>query len=245
MKRILFVLTSNNKLGDTGKETGCYFPEVIVPHKVLSDAGFEIDFVSPKGGKVPMIAVDTSDPLARNYMDNEEFMKQIENTLKTERVNIERAGVVYPSEESFELKKTHLDDYAAIFFPGGHGAMWDLPHDDHITRIVAKKYEDGGVIGAVCHGPAGIVNVKLSNGEFLVDGKNVNSYTNEEEKQKGLDKIVPFLLETRLVEHGAKFQKSSPGEAHVEVADRLVTGQNPASSEMVANEMLKLLRVKV
>ena len=135
-------------------------------------------------------------------------------------------------------------DYDAVFFAGGHGTMWDFPDDATLSRVAAEIYEAGGVVGAVCHGPAGLVNLRRSNGEYLVDGKTVSAFTNAEEVAVGLTDVVPFLLETRLAERGATVITAPNFAAHHEVSERLVTGQNPASAAGVAERMVTLIRAR-
>jgi putative intracellular protease/amidase len=220
-KKVLFVVTSHDKKGDSGQPTGYYLSEVSHPWEVLQTAGYEIDFVSPKGGKAPVDGLNLDDPINKKFWDDEIYRNKIENTMKPDEVK--------------------PDDYEAIHFAGGHGTMWDFPDDTEIAQIAAKIYENNGVVSAVCHGPAGLVNIKLSSGKYLVDGKKVNAFTNEEEIAAKADKIVPFMLETKLIERGAKFEKSGLWQEYVVVDERLVTGQNPASAKKVGEEMLKLL----
>lgn len=220
-KKILFVVTSHGTKGSTGKSTGFHLSEATHPWKILVDAGYEIDFVSPKGGKAPVTAFDLDDPVNREFWENGAYRSKVENTLRPEQVDI--------------------DDYSAIYFVGGHGTMWDFPDNEALAELTRDVYESGGVVGAVCHGPAGLVNVKLSDRSYLVAGKRVNSFTNEEEKEAGLDEVVPFLLETQLIQHGGQFEKSGKGQAHVAVDQRLVTGQNPASAKGVGEAMVKEL----
>lgn len=177
------------------------------PWKVLKDAGFEIDFVSPKGGACPFEGEDPNDPTNKEFNQDIAYQKKINFTLKPSEVN--------------------PDDYAAIFYAGGHGAMWDFPNNKEISAIASKIYTNGGVVAAVCHGPAGLVNIKLPNGEYLIKGKKINSFTNAEEKSISLDKVVPFALETKLKERGAKFESSDNFQTHCVVNDRVITGQNP------------------
>jgi putative intracellular protease/amidase len=221
MPRVLFVLTSHDRLGDTGKETGFYLPEVTHPYYVFEQAGIEVEFVSPQGGKAPMIGVDLQDPLNQAFLDNPKTVDQVENTLSPSEIDLTR--------------------YDAIFYAGGHGTMWDFPHQEQLAQLAASLYEQGGVVGAVCHGPAGLVNVKLSDGSYLVAGKRVAAFTNEEEIAVGLETVVPFLLESTLIARGATHTKADNFQAHVEVSDRLVTGQNPASAAGVAEQMVSLL----
>ncbi|MGV3765005.1 MAG: type 1 glutamine amidotransferase domain-containing protein [Chitinophagaceae bacterium] len=220
-KKILFVVTSHDTKGSTGEKTGYYLGEVSHPWEVLADAGYEIDFLSPKGGNPPVDGFDLSDPVNKKFWEDSVYHEKITNTLTPEKVNPEA--------------------YAAIFYAGGHGAVWDLPSNDAIANIAAQIYENNGLVAAVCHGPAGIVNVKLSNGEYLVSGKKVNGFTNEEEELVKLTNVVPFLMEDKLKERGGKYEKSAPWQPHVTVDGRLITGQNPQSAKGVGEAMKKAL----
>ncbi|WP_315822880.1 type 1 glutamine amidotransferase domain-containing protein [Paraflavitalea speifideaquila] len=133
-------------------------------------------------------------------------------------------------------------DYAAIYFAGGHGAMWDFADNEALAKIAAAIYENGGIVSAVCHGPAGLVNIKLSNGQYLVNGKKINAFTNEEEKAVKLDNVVPFLLENKLIERGARFEKSGLWQPHVTVDQRVITGQNPQSAKGVGEALQTALQ---
>ncbi|RPD93453.1 type 1 glutamine amidotransferase domain-containing protein [Aureibaculum marinum] len=221
-KKILFVVTSHSKKGNTGEKTGYYLGEVSHPWNVLHSAGYEIDFVSPKGGKAPVDAFDMNDSINKKFWDNDIYRNRIKNTKKPSEVN--------------------PDDYVAIHYAGGHGAMWDFADNTEIAEIAKQIYENNGVVSAVCHGPAGLVNIKLSNGVYLVDGKKVNAFTNEEEHKVKLENIVPFLLEDKLKERGAIFEKSAPFNKHVVIDQRLVTGQNPQSAESVGKATLRELQ---
>ncbi|MCU0434046.1 MAG: type 1 glutamine amidotransferase domain-containing protein [Bacteroidia bacterium] len=220
-KKVLFVVTSHGIKGSTGQPTGYYLSEVAHPWKVLHDANYEIEFVSPKGGKAPVDGFNLTDAINKEFWENTAERHKIENTQRPDQVN--------PNE------------YAALFYAGGHGTMWDFPDDTALARIAASIYENGGAVAAVCHGPAGLVNVKLSNGSYLVNGKKVNAFTNEEEIAVKLDQVVPFMLETRLRERGAIFEKSPLWQPHVTVDGRLVTGQNPASATGMGEALLKVL----
>lgn len=220
-KRLLMVVTSHNTLGNTGKETGFYLSEVTHPHDVFTRAGFTVDFVSPQGGKAPITGVELEDPLNKAFLDNPNLVAQIENTLNPTQVD--------PA------------NYVGIFYAGGHGTMWDFPDNEQLASLASAIYEQGGIVGAVCHGPSGLVNVKLSSGEYLVSGKAVSSFTNEEEAAVGLTEVVPFLLESKLIDRGAEFTKAPNFEAHTAVSDRLVTGQNPASAAGVGERMVELI----
>jgi putative intracellular protease/amidase len=221
-QRVLFVLTSHDTLGNTGKETGFYLPEVTHPYAVFEESGIEVEFVSPKGGKAPMIGIDLEDAIDKSFLDNPATVAKVEHTLTPAEIESSR--------------------YDAIFFAGGHGTMWDFPDRSPLGQIAAAIYENGGVVGAVCHGLAGLVNIKLSNGSYLIAGKTVAAFTNEEEAAVGLSDVVPFLLASKLGDRGAIHTKVDNFQAHVEVCDRLVTGQNPASAKGVGVEMVALMR---
>lgn len=221
MKRILFVLTSHDRKGDTGQATGFYLPEAAHPWAVFTAAGYKLDFISPKGGAAPMDGADNPDPISQNFLDNPAAMEKVRNTLRPEQVV--------------------AADYAAIFYVGGHGTMWDLPDNHAIAQLAASIYEAGGVVGAVCHGPAGLVNLKLSNGHYLVEGKRLAAFTDDEERAVNLQEVVPFLLASTLQQRGAIHVAAPNWQAQVVVDGRLVTGQNPASAEGVGREMLRLL----
>lgn len=223
-KKVLFVVTSHDKKGDTGEPTGFYLDEVTHPYAVLSKAGYTIDFVSPKGGKAPVDGFDLTDPINKAFWDNPTERSGVENTKRPDQIQ--------------------AADYAAIFFAGGHGAMWDFPDNEPLARMAGQIYDRGGVVAAVCHGPAGLVNIKLANGDYLVKGKEVSAFTNSEEKAVKLDKVVPFLLADKLTERGAKHIPAADFTAQVVVSDRLVTGQNPASATGVGEAILKLLEAK-
>lgn len=221
-KKILFVVTSHDKKGDTGEKTGFYLSEVSHPWEVLHAAGYEIDFVSPKGGKAPVDGFNLGDPVNKKFWENEAYRSKIAHTMK-------------PSEVKPEA-------YAAIHYAGGHGVMWDFADNAVLAGIAAEIYENNGVVSAVCHGPAGLVNIRLKNGKYLVDGKKINSFTNEEEIAAKLEDVVPFLLETRLIERGAKFEKSGLWQKHVTIDQRVVTGQNPQSAKGVGKAILGELK---
>jgi putative intracellular protease/amidase len=221
-QKVLIVLTSHDTLGDTGKETGFYLPEVTHPLDAFTRAGLMVDFVSPKGGKAPMVGIDLEDPLNKAFLDDSEQVLRVENTLNPAQIN--------PAE------------YGAIFYAGGHGTMWDFADNDRLAEIAATIYEAGGIVGAVCHGPAALVNLKLSDGKYLVADKTVAAFTNEEEAAVGLTDIVPFLLESTLIERGAKFTKVPNFQVCVVACDRLVTGQNPASAAGVGERMVELIQ---
>lgn len=220
-KKILFVVTSHDKKGDTGEDTGYYLGEVSHPWEVLHKAGYEIDFVSPKGGTPPVDGFDLKDSVNKEFWENKEYKNKIDHSLQPSQVK--------------------PDNYSAIFYAGGHGAMWDFADNTELAGIASKIYENGGIVAAVCHGPSGLVNIKLNNGKYLVDGKKINAFTNEEEAEVKLTNVVPFLLEDKLKERGAEFEKSGLWENHVVTDQRVITGQNPQSAKSVGEAILKEL----
>ncbi|MDR2235511.1 MAG: type 1 glutamine amidotransferase domain-containing protein [Chryseobacterium sp.] len=220
-KKILFVVTSHDKKGNTGEDTGYYLGEVSHPWKVLHKAGYEIDFVSPKGGTPPVDGFDLKDPVNKEFWENKEYKNKIDHSLKPSQVD--------------------PVNYSTIYYAGGHGAMWDLADNTELASIASKIYENGGIVAAVCHGPAGLVNIRLSNGSYLVDGKKINAFTNEEEAAVQLTDVVPFLLEDQLKKRGAKFEKSGLWQNHTVADRRVITGQNPQSAKSVGEAILKEL----
>ncbi|MHA7305125.1 type 1 glutamine amidotransferase domain-containing protein [Arthrobacter sp. TMN-49] len=220
MKKILMVLTSVSEIGNTEEKTGYNVGEAAHPWKVFKDSGHFVDFASIKGGQPPRDVVDSEDPIQVAFTEDE--------TTRAGLYNTARVDVVDP------------DQYDAVYLVGGHGAMWDFPDSEGLQNLVASVYNAGGLVGAVCHGPAGLLNVQLKNGLHLVQGRNVAAFTNDEEAAVGKDKVIPFFLADRLVEQGATHLFADVFEEKVVVDGRLVTGQNPASAAGVAKEMEKL-----
>ncbi|MBB5801877.1 putative intracellular protease/amidase [Saccharothrix ecbatanensis] len=220
-KKILIALTSHERLGDTGRSTGFYLPEAAHPWRVFTEAGYEVDLVSVRGGNPPRDGVDPSDAAQTSFLADEVVAAKLAATPTAAQVD---AG-----------------EYAAILFAGGHGTMWDFPEDSALAGVARDIYEAGGVVSAVCHGPAGLVNVTLSDGVPLVAGKRVAAFTNAEEAAVGLDRVVPFLLQSRLEERGAVHVPADNFAANVVVDERLVTGQNPASATGVAEAVVREL----
>lgn len=221
---VAIIATSNDKMGDTGDRTGFHYEELATPYLAFTQAGYNVTFASPKGGNPP------ADPasLADNPDDQPESVRRF----------LADEDALAALENSTELGVLEPDGFDAVYLPGGHGTMWDFPENSVLAKFVSAVYENGGVVGAVCHGPAGLVGAKLSDGEPLVKNRAVNSFTDEEERRIGKDKVVPFLLETKLRELGARFEGSAPFERHVVRDGRLVTGQNPASAQAVADGMI-------
>jgi uncharacterized protein (TIGR02246 family) len=217
-KPILIALTSYAELGSTGRPTGFYVSEVAGPFQVFTEAGHRVDLVSVRGGEPPRIAEDLTDEVQARFLADPRIAAQLADTPRAEDVD--------PSE------------YAAILYAGGHGAMWDFPQSAALAALGREIYESGGVVGTVCHGSAVLTTLTLSDGRYLVDGREVAAFTNREERARNLADVVPFSLQDRLVERGAKHTAAADFEPWVVIADRLVTGQNPASAVGVAEAMI-------
>jgi len=217
MTRVLIALTSHDKLGDTGRPTGFHAGEAAEPWAVFRAAGYDVDLASVAGGQPPVDGRDTADPV------QEEFFRTVDLTNTPRAADLDPAG------------------YDVIFYAGGHGTMWDFPTDPGLARLGAGVYERGGVVAAVCHGPSALVNLRLSDGSYLVAGKRVAAFTNDEEAAVGYTGVVPFLLADRLTERGATHVPAPNWTAQVVVDGRLVTGQNPASARGTAEQVVALL----
>jgi len=225
-KKILIAVTSHGQLGQTGKATGYYLSEVAHPYLELVERGFHVDFVSPRGGKPPMdpSSLSNPDPESARVLADPELMARLDTSLCAADVRSE--------------------EYQGILFAGGHGTMWDFADDPHLARLAREIYERGGAVAAVCHGPAALVNLTLSDGRYLVNGKRVAAFTDAEERAVGLEQVVPFPLAERLIARGALHQPASPWQAQVLVDGRLATGQNPASARGVGRALAETLSRK-
>ncbi|CAD5983359.1 Glutathione-independent glyoxalase HSP31 (plasmid) [Planktothrix agardhii] len=224
-KKILVVLTSVEKYPNLERATGLWLGEAVHFVKKVQEAGYELDYVSPEGGYTPIDphSLAMADPVDWEWYQKKEFMNRLGATLKPSEVN--------------------PDDYVAIYYTGGHGVIWDFPENEALQSISQKIYEKGGFVSSVCHGAAGLLNIKLSNGLLLVKDKEVTGFSNEEEKLAELDKFVPFLTETELVARGAIYKKADEPWAAFAVEDqRLITGQNPASGGAVADLLIAALK---
>jgi putative intracellular protease/amidase len=218
MKRILMALTSHDDLGGLRK-TGFYVPEAMHTFNTFKARGYGVDFVSPKGGMPPMDGFKSENPEHVQFVQNAGI--KLEQTMRPEEVD--------------------SGSYDAIVYVGGHGTMWDFPDDTVLAGIASSIYEREGIVGAVCHGPAGLVNIRLSSGAFLVKGKTLAAFTDSEEESQKLTDVVPFLLESKLRERGATVITAPNFQANVQVSDRLITGQNPASSTPMAEAIVAML----
>ena len=219
------ILTSHDKLGDTGKKTGFWLEEFAAPYYVLLDSGVEITLASPSGGQPPL------DPQS----DLPEAQTQA-----TERFKKDEAAQAVLGNTT-KLAEINADGFDAIFYPGGHGPLWDLAENADSQRIIETFLAEDRPLAAVCHAPAIFKHTKEPNGKSLVSGRRVTGFTNTEEAAVGLTEIVPFSVEDMLKANGALYEKGPDWGSYVVADGKLITGQNPASSETAARELLKLL----
>ncbi|MDO6391199.1 type 1 glutamine amidotransferase domain-containing protein [Pontibacter sp. BT731] len=224
--KVLFVLTSHDQLGDTGKKTGFWIEEFAAPYYTLADAGVEVDLASPKGGQPPIdpksTEKDAQTEATRRFYEDEDLQHTLSRTKK--------------------LTEVKADNYDAVFFPGGHGPLWDLSSDKDSIRLIEEFARQQKPVAAVCHGPAALMQAKGPNGEPLVKGKKVAGFTNTEEEAVQLTEVVPFLVEDRYQELGGIYSKADDWQPYVVTDGLLITVQNPASSEPAAEALLKMLK---
>ncbi|MBP5858318.1 type 1 glutamine amidotransferase domain-containing protein [Marivibrio halodurans] len=226
-KRILFVTTSHDRLGDTGKATGFHLEELTHPFYALKDAGHTVDIASVAGGEAP-IDPGSRKPDGENAESAERFLKD-DTAMAAIRQTVKIADV-------------NPDSYDAIYLPGGHGTMWDMPDNETLARLIGAFHQAGKPVAAVCHGPAGLVGAVDGEGRPIVRGRTVNSFTDAEEKAVELQEVVPFLLESRLRELGATFEGGDSFSSHAVRDGNLITGQNPMSLEALSAYLLEALR---
>ncbi|WGH76126.1 type 1 glutamine amidotransferase domain-containing protein [Tenacibaculum tangerinum] len=224
MKKVVFVLTSHGELGDTGKKTGFWIEEFAAPYYLLKDKGVDITLASPKGGQPPIDPKsnepDAQTPATRRFNEDEELQAILANTMK--------------------LSEVKEADYDAIFYPGGHGPLWDLSESKDSAALIEAFYTNNKAVAAVCHAPIVFKEAKID-GEPLVKGKKVTGFSNSEEKASNLVSVVPFLVEDELKKDGGIYSKTENWQEHVVEDGLLITGQNPASSELVAEKLLAKL----
>ncbi|ESQ86207.1 dimethylallyltransferase [Asticcacaulis sp. AC466] len=223
--KILMVLTSHDQLGDTGKKTGFWLEEFAAPYYVFLDAGAQVTVASPNGGQPPL------DP------KSDEPSGQTEATLRFKADAAAQAVLA----RTAKLSEVKAEDFDAVFYPGGHGPLWDLAEDKTSIALIEAFYTAGKPVGAVCHAPGVLRHVKTG-GEYLVKGKRVTGFTNSEEAAVGLTDVVPFLVEDELKGKGGLYEKGADWGPYVITDGHLVTGQNPASSEGGAKALLELLK---
>jgi putative intracellular protease/amidase len=224
--KILFVLTSHSALGNTGEKTGFWIEEFAAPYYVLADAGADITIASPKGGQPPVDPKselkDAQTPSTERFYKDKALIDKVAYTLKLCDVN--------------------QNDYDGVFYPGGHGPLWDLATDKTSIKLIEEFYDHQKPIAFVCHAPAALIHTKAKNGEPLIKGKHVTSFSNTEEEAVQLTKVVPFMLEDELKKKGADYSKADDWTSYAKQDGMLITGQNPASSEAVAKLLLKTLK---
>lgn len=226
--KILFVLTSHSQMGDTGHKTGFWVEEFANPYYTLVDQGVDVTIATPKGGAAP---VDPTSNLPQNATED------------TKRFNGD-AAVQKKITKTIALADINFEDYDAVFYPGGHGPLWDLAEDAASAQLIQDFNAANKPIAFVCHAPAALKHVKNAKGEFLVKGKKVTGFTNEEEEAVQLTKVVPFLVEDMLKEKGGIYSRGDAWAAYAVKDGNLITGQNPASSALVAEMLLKMLQKK-
>ena len=224
--KILMVLTSHDKLGDTGNKTGFWLEEFAAPYYVFKDAGAEITLASPKGGQPPLDpssdADDAQTEATKRFKSDDAAQKELANTEV--------------------LSSVSADGFDAIFYPGGHGPLWDLAEDKASINLIESFAASDRPVGAVCHAPAVFKHTKGTDDKPLVSGKTVTGFTNTEEEAVGLTDVVPFLVEDMLKANGGQYEKGADWASFVLRDGKLVTGQNPASSTAAAQEILALLK---
>lgn len=221
-KRVLIVLTNTAQVPGSSRPTGVWASEYTDPYQVFTRAGFEVQVASPKGGKAPVDPRSGSESQVQRLPS---AWQKMQNTLPLSQVN--------------------LKDYAAIFLAGGHGTMWDFPNHAVLGRLVGEALATNRLVGAVCHGPAGLIGARLPDGTPVLAGRRVNGFTNAEERAAGMTDVVPFLLEDGLRQAGGRFESGGVFQNFM-VEDRgLITGQNPASADAVAERMVVVLKERV
>jgi putative intracellular protease/amidase len=223
-KKVLFVLTSHDELGNTGLKTGFWSEELAAPYYALADKGIDIVLASPKGGQPPI------DPKS----EDPSFQTETTKRMDKDTVLLDKLKNTIP------LADIMMNDYDAVFYPGGHGPLWDLAESATSQQLITEFYNANKPVAFVCHAPGVLKDVKI-NGEYLVSRKNVTGFTNTEEEAVQLTNVVPFLVEDMLKKNGGHYSKIADWNPYAIVDGLLITGQNPASSEKVAEELLKLL----
>lgn len=224
--KILMVLTSHDQLGDTGKKTGFWLEELAAPYYTFVDAGAEVVLASPAGGQPPL------DPKS-NEPD-----AQTETTKRFEADEVAMQALA----NTHKLSEVLNQDFDAVFYPGGHGPLWDLAKDQNSISLIEQTLQADKPVALVCHAPGVLREVKDAEGHSIVEGKTVTGFTNTEEDGVGLTDVVPFLVEDMLKEKGGKYSKAEDWQVYVQQDGLLVTGQNPASSAATAEALLKLLK---
>lgn len=222
-KRVLIVSTSHDKLGATDIATGLWAEELAAPYYIFQEAGIHVDIASVKGGKIPIDPGSLQGGLSdhtHRYLKDDELKSKMDNSIKLSDVS---------------------EDYDAVFLPGGHGVCYDCPENPEVIALLEKHWAQGKIISAVCHGPVSLVNIKSPDHEYIVKGKKVAGFTNTEEEAVGKTDVVPFLLEDKLKELGALYERGPDWVPYAVADGNLITGQNPQSSAKVAELIVSAL----
>jgi putative intracellular protease/amidase len=225
MSKVLMVLTSHDRLGNTGQKTGFWLEEFAAPYYILTDAGLDVTLASPKGGQPPL------DPKSDDPASQTEAMRRFKG-------DKEAQGAL---ARTIKLSEIAPNDYDAVFYPGGHGPLWDLSEDRDSIKLIEATYAAGKPVAAVCHGPAALRRAKAPDGSPVVRAKSVTGFTNTEEAAVKLTDVVPFLVEDMLKENGGEFSRAPDWQPHAVTDGNLITGQNPASSESTARALVAAL----
>lgn len=237
--RIIIVTTSHEEMGDTGKRTGLWLEELSTPYYVLKDAGVDVTLASIRGGQIPFDPGSVPAGAGSSPGEEPEAGQEVPDSVRR----------FLADEDAMRLARTSASvqqlaglDFDALFMPGGHGTMWDYPGNAPLEELILAAHGDGRIVASVCHGPACLVGVRLAPGRPLVAGRRVTGFTDSEEEAVGLAQVVPFLLESRLRQLGAEFERGPDWQPHAVRDGTLITGQNPQSSEVVARHVLEALR---
>jgi len=225
---ILMVLTSHDKLGNTGRKTGFWLEELAAPYYVFKDAGVHITLASPKGGRPPL------DPKSNEPEFRTDLTRRFEKDAEAEA----------RLDKTVRLDSVKHEDYDTVFYPGGHGPMWDLAEDKTSIKLIESFFATGKPVAVVCHSTGALRHVKAPDGKLLVEGRTVTGFTDGEEEEVGLTKVVPFLVEDELMRLGAVFSKVKNWDVHTVTDGQLITGQNPHSSGPAAKVLLETLKKK-
>ncbi|MEO3770674.1 type 1 glutamine amidotransferase domain-containing protein [Micromonospora sp. B9E7] len=225
MTKVLIVLTSHDELGDTGRKTGFWLEELAAPYYRFRDAGWDVTLASPKGGRAPL------DPKSNEPNFQTDQTRRFEADAEAEA----------QLDKTLRLDSVSAEDYDTVFYPGGHGPLWDLSEDENSIKLIEQMTEARKPIALVCHAPGALRHAKAPDGTPLVAGRRVAGFTDSEEEFMGLTEVVPFLVEDELVAKGADFSKAGDFESYVVTDGLLITGQNPASSGPAADELIALV----
>jgi len=237
--KVLIVTTSHGEMGATGHRTGVWLEELATPYYVLLDGGADVTLASVRGGEIPFDPRSLPSEAGKAPGEEPEDQQEIPASVRRFLADEQAMRI---ARDSPAVDRFLLESFDAILLPGGHGTMWDLPESEPLARLVGSMFDQGKIVAAVCHGPAGLVAAKRQDGHPIVEGRRVNGFTNSEEDGVGLSQVVPFLLEDKLKELGGRFERGPDWQPYAVQDGNLITGQNPQSSELVAQRMLGALK---